>query len=115
MINDTTLMEWELTPSPNGYLQQAVAEIRQLRDMLTMDVAPAQMSDGRGHLIPINSAGMRQVIDDLAAHQAVVRELARFLEEEHRLRNATHYCDHSCLVRILLAHPLVQQAREEKS
>ena len=42
MIDDATLSGWELTPSPNGYLQLAVKEIRRLREVYA-SLAPVAM------------------------------------------------------------------------
>ena len=109
MIDDATLAEWERNDPWNPQMKEAATEIRRLREesMITL-------TDGRTFPLGEVADAYEELRIALAAHRAVVRELARFLVEEHRLRNATHYCDHSCLARILLAHPLVQQAREEK-
>ena len=99
MINDATLMEWELTPSPNGYVQHAVAEIRRLQEKAE-----------------IFQKARDEYFNDLTAHQAVVRELAE--EAEYYLATVSgtgSFFHHRSKIKQLLAHPLVQQTREEKA
>ena len=106
MIDDATLAEWELTPSPNGYLQLAVKEIRWLREELAQE--PTREWYEKRCAWYGDELDRRKA--DLAAHRAVVRELADFIElikddDEARGENVDEPLR-------LLAHPLVQQARE---
>ena len=109
MIDDATLSGWELTPSPNGYLQLAVKEIRRLRKAYA-GLAPVaiELRTERDNLQA-----------DLAAHQAVVRELAKVL---HPFTFPTEFegsfivMDHDVnRAREAIAHPLVVAARKEKA
>ena len=115
MIDDATLAEWELTPSPNGYLQQAVKEIRRLRKEVEQYKGYHQLVLRKYE--ELIDEGVRDEAD-LAAHRAVVRELAQLLENACAMRQSGGFLGDNIdrwltSIILLLAHPLVQQAREE--
>ena len=119
MIDDATLMEWELTPSPNGYLQQAIAEIRRLRECRTCGGAPHPSGKvcicGGTNFVEEELRQIRLALfaaeQDLAAHQAVVRELAE--ELDGIWLDPQDHPETVKRINGLLAHPLVVQARRE--
>ena len=102
MIDDITLARWE-QPHPSlsltqERLREAIREIRWLREERKEEVFAAHYD--------AELVGLR---DDLAAYRAVVRELA---ERFANIQRNPGYWEAEC--RAALAHPLVQQAREEK-
>ena len=129
MIPDATLAEWEKDnhsvrmgggrggagPSSTlevvEHLAQAIAEIRRLRD----EIEAWKTSQAIANVIA------KKAEADLAAHQAVVRELADTLEAaQASLCASSDYQEVPSnryaleRIRAALADPLVQQAREEK-
>ena len=92
-------------------LLQAIAEIRRLREE----------HGNLSHNCIVMLEGRRSAETDLAAHQAVVRELADTLEaaqaslcasSDYQKVPSNRYALER--IRAALAHPLVQQVREEK-
>ena len=112
MIDDATLAEWEQMadrghPALSTPLLSAITEIRRLREY-------------QEYFAP----GVTELQADLAAHRAVIRELAERLdhvapvghdincEYQSEFEDAHKGCPR-CIADEGLAHPLVQQAREE--
>ena len=120
MMDDATLAEWErcfphIGVGPLGALPtikeqcvicQAVAEIRRLREeVVKVENELFQVEDDKAWLN-----------QDVATHRAVVRELAELLDVDATPEFANEGDLIAWIERkhAVLAHPLVQQAREER-
>ena len=137
MIDDATAAEWEqeapgLFTQTQGRVQKLIAEIRRLREAMLHAQHPLTQAYYGGHgfhaegdeTLCVHCANIT-LAQQLTAHRAVVRELADMLTRvaglaaglddddpwfgERRGAKAILDC-----VAPLLAHPLVQQAREER-
>ena len=113
MIDDATLAEWD-SDAVGGLLlprvKALIAEIRRLREELAQE--PTREWYEKRCAWYGDELDRRKA--DLAAHRAVVRELA---ERTYKLLYMTnHSREHRCSLCFdlheTLAHPLVQQARE---
>ena len=113
MIDDATLAEWEQIAgcepgagfNLHPMLLAAIAEIRRLREMNDAQAHDLETAYTRN---AENLAALCSAEADLAAHQAVVRELAEALESAIAGRL---WID---AARKALARPLVQSAREDR-
>ena len=101
MIDDATLDNIERIVTgeyPCAYCPDLVAEIRRLREIRKCGKCSRDTVSGDCY-----GCETDRLQADLAAHRAVVRELVETLITTRAWWNLT-----------ILAHPLVQQAREEK-
>ena len=101
MIPDAMLAEWEARAQQIGDwpMRQAIEEIRRLRGEVARTQGILQ-----GWITTAVTRG-----DALAAHQAVVRELASYVEEGGKHGSN---CDIGCPAKKLLELPLVVAARK---
>ena len=98
MIDEATLDLWDrcVCPDPCGQrLRESIQEIRRLRE----EISAWQTSQ------EIANVMMKKTEADLAAHRAVVRELAASVADKSGITPEEEQ---------LLAHPLVVAAREEQ-
>ena len=138
MIDDATLVAWEQMvkdgQNVRGELLDAIAEIRRLRKWVNdlqagmfincvycghrygpdTEVPASKALILKEHIEVCPDHPMSALKRDLAAHRAVVRELARALEIAMGDEFVHHGQATRKIVRAALAHPLVVAAREEK-
>ena len=122
MIDDATLAEWEQEERRyyrDSNLLRAIAEIRRLRGENIL-LAEAEYDSPAFHAcMEAYGKSFQQLKADLAAHRAVVRELANLLTNACTMRQDGGFVGDNIdrwltSVILALANPLIQQAREEK-
>mgnify|MGYP001579144458 CR=1 FL=1 len=120
MIDDATLAGWErLVETHQDYmlthaLKQAIAEIRRLREVERAVWSQGLEADGQ--TMATLTLENQRFKASLAAHRAVVRELATLLDVDALPEFANEGDTIAWVERknAALTHPLVQQAWEEK-
>ena len=124
-IDDATLAAWEhevvaCPPFFAAIIKTAITEIRRLREEVANhskcieEIQVGQLAEAERE-----NELHAQKDATLAAHRAVVRELAQLLENACAMRQSGGFLGDNIdrwltSIILLLAHPLVQQAREEK-